>query len=76
MSRIGKMPITVPSGVEVSVSGQNVSVKGPKGSLTHVLREPIAIAQDGTTLTLTRPNETREARSLAWNVTHHREQHD
>ena len=64
MSRIGKMPITVPSGVEVSVSGQNVSVKGPKGSLTHVLREPIAISQDGTTLTLTRPNESREARSL------------
>ena len=64
MSRIGKMPITVPSGVEVSVSGQNVSVKGPKGSLTHALREPIAIKQEGTTLTLTRPNETREARSL------------
>ena len=64
MSRIGKMPITIPSGVEVSVAGQNVSVKGPKGSLTHVLREPIAIKQDGATLTLTRPNETREARSL------------
>ena len=64
MSRIGKMPITIPSGVEVNVAGQSVSIKGPKGTLTHVLAEPIAAKQEGTTLTITRPNETREARSL------------
>jgi large subunit ribosomal protein L6 len=64
MSRIGKMPITIPSGVEVNVAGQSVSIKGPKGSLTHVLAEPLAAKQEGSTLTITRPNETREARSL------------
>jgi len=64
MSRIGKMPITIPSGVEINVAGQSVSVKGPKGTLTHVLAEPIAAKQEGATLTVTRPNETREARSL------------
>jgi len=64
MSRIGKMPITIPSGVEVNVAGQSVSIKGPKGTLTHVLAEPIAAKQEGATLTITRPNETREARSL------------
>lgn len=64
MSRIGKMPITIPSGVEVNVAGQSVSVKGPKGTLTHVLAGPIAAKQDGSTLTITRPDESREARSL------------
>ena len=47
MSRIGKMPITIPSGVEVNVAGQSVSVKGPKGTLTHVLAGPIAAKQEG-----------------------------
>ena len=64
MSRIGKMPITIPSGVEVNVAGKSVSVKGPKGTLTHVLAGPIAATQEGTTLTITRPDESREARSL------------
>jgi len=64
MSRIGKMPITIPSGVEVNVAGQSVSVKGPKGTLTHVLAGPIAAKQEGSTLTITRPDESREARSL------------
>ena len=64
MSRIGRSPITVPSGVEVSIAGSSVTVKGPKGSLTHVIAEPIAISQEGTTLTLTRPDDGRSARSL------------
>ena len=64
MSRIGKMPITIPSGVEVNVSGKSVSVKGPKGMLTHVLAGPIAATHEGATLTITRPDESREARSL------------
>ena len=57
MSRIGKMPITIPSGVEINVAGQSVSVKGPKGTLTHQLAEPIAAKKDGSTLTVTRPDE-------------------
>ena len=64
MSRIGRSPIKVPSGVEVSIAGSSVTVKGPKGSLTHVIAEPIAISQEGTTLTLTRPDDGRSARSL------------
>ena len=43
MSRIGKLPITVPSGVEVKLDGQNVEVKGPKGTLSHLVPEPISI---------------------------------
>ena len=64
MSRIGRSPITVPSGVEVSIAGSAVTVKGPKGSLTHVIAEPISISQEGTTLTLTRPDDGRSSRSL------------
>jgi large subunit ribosomal protein L6 len=64
MSRIGRNPIVIPAGVEVTISGQNVSVKGPKGSLTHIVVEPIQIAQEGSTLLVTRPNDGREARSL------------
>jgi len=64
MSRIGRNPITVPSGVEISIAGSSVTVKGPKGSLTHVIAEPIGISQEGTTLTLTRPDDGRSSRSL------------
>ena len=64
MSRIGRMPIPVPSGVDITVDGQLVTVKGPKGTLSHRLAEPIAIeAQDGTLL-VTRPNDERTSRSL------------
>jgi len=45
MSRIGKLPIPVPSGVEVSISGRDVTVKGPKGTLSHRVVEPITIAE-------------------------------
>ncbi len=65
MSRIGRLPIPVPSGVEVSINGANVSVKGPKGTLTHVVPEPIKLerAEDGT-LSVTRPDDERQSRSL------------
>lgn len=65
MSRIGRLPIPVPSGVEVNINGANVSVKGPKGTLTHVVPEPIKLerAEDGT-LSVTRPNDERQSRSL------------
>ncbi|MCW2723600.1 MAG: hypothetical protein JWN35_521 [Frankiales bacterium] len=65
MSRIGRLPIPVPSGVEVSLDGQLVTVKGPKGTLTHTIADPIRIerAEDGT-LAVTRPDDQRESRSL------------
>lgn len=64
MSRIGKAPISVPSGVEVSIDGQVVRVKGPKGTLTHEIPEPIVVRQEGGTLLVERPNDERRARSL------------
>ena len=64
MSRIGRMPITVPSGVTVTVSGQDVAVKGPKGELSLIVAEPIAVAQDDGTLSVTRPNDERASKQL------------
>jgi large subunit ribosomal protein L6 len=64
VSRIGKAPISVPSGVEVSIDGQVVRVKGPKGTLTHEIPEPIVVRQEGGTLLVERPNDERRARSL------------
>jgi large subunit ribosomal protein L6 len=64
MSRIGKKPITVPSGVEVKIDGQDVAVKGPKGSLALTLAEPITIAQEDGQLTVSRPDDERRSRAL------------
>jgi large subunit ribosomal protein L6 len=64
MSRIGRKPITVPQGVEVSVSGNTVNVKGKNGSLSHTVPSPIVVKQDGTTITVERPNDERLNRSL------------
>jgi large subunit ribosomal protein L6 len=63
MSRIGRLPIPVPAGVEVSIDGSNVTVKGPKGTLTHTVVNPISVekAEDGT-LQVTRPNDERAAK--------------
>jgi large subunit ribosomal protein L6 len=63
MSRIGRLPIPVPAGVEVSISGRDVTVKGPKGVLSHTIVAPIEIerAEDGT-LQVTRPNDERAAK--------------
>jgi len=65
MSRIGRLPIPVPSGVEVTLDGQSVTVKGPKGTLSHTVPAPITIerAEDGTLL-VARPDDERESRSL------------
>ena len=65
MSRIGKQPIIVPSGVDVNIAGQDVSVKGPKGVLTLTIAEPISLerAEDGT-LEVKRPNDERRNRAL------------
>ena len=65
MSRIGRMPITVPAGVEVNVADGNVvTVKGPKGTLTQNLAPAMTIAQEGNVITVTRPNDLKENRSL------------
>ena len=65
MSRIGRLPIAVPAGVDVTLDGQNVSVKGPKGNLSHVVREPIKVGRnDAGELEVTRPDDERESRSL------------
>ncbi|HLS25609.1 MAG TPA: 50S ribosomal protein L6 [Beutenbergiaceae bacterium] len=65
MSRIGKYPVPVPSGVEVTIDGANVTVKGPKGTLQHTVPEPLTVAKDDDgAVTVTRPDDSREARSL------------
>ena len=65
MSRIGRMPITVPAGVTVSVADGNVvTVKGPKGELTRALSAEMTIKQEGTMITVTRPSDEKTHRSL------------
>jgi large subunit ribosomal protein L6 len=64
MSRIGKQPIAVPSGVDVTISDRRVTVKGPKGTLEHDVPETISVAQEGDELMVTRPDDERENRSL------------
>lgn len=65
MSRIGRAPITVPAGVTVTVeNGNNVTVKGPLGTLTQKFHDGLAVNVDGNTVTVTRPNDEKEMRSL------------
>ena len=65
MSRIGKQPVPVPAGVDVTIDGQNVSVKGPKGSLDLAIAEPIVVDRnDDGAIVVTRPNDERLNRSL------------
>ena len=64
MSRIGKLPIDIPAGVTVSVSGRNVTVKGSKGELTLAVAEPIEVQVEENQVLVTRPNEERESRAL------------
>jgi large subunit ribosomal protein L6 len=65
MSRIGKQPITVPAGVEVVIDGRTVTAQGPRGTLSHVVPEPITVqqAQDGT-LVVQRPDDERRSKAL------------
>ena len=64
MSRIGRAPITIPAGVEVKVDGSTVTVKGPKGTLTKTMHSNMTIAMEGNVITVTRPNDLKENRSL------------
>ena len=64
MSRIGKLPVTVPSGVEITIDGRTVTAKGPKGTLSHTVIEPITVERDDDGAVLVnRPNEEREVRA-------------
>lgn len=64
MSRIGRLPISVPAGVEVKIDGSEVSVKGSKGELSQRIASPITVSLDGDTVTVSRPDDERESRSL------------
>jgi large subunit ribosomal protein L6 len=64
MSRIGSLPVTVPSGVDIAIDGQTVTVKGPKGELSHVVAEPITVETDDGVLEVKRPRRRAHARSL------------
>ena len=65
MSRIGRMPIPIPNGVDVTIDGRSVAVKGPKGSLSHVVVEPITIDRgDDGAIVVTRPDDERTSRAL------------
>jgi large subunit ribosomal protein L6 len=64
MSRVGRSPITIPSGVDISIAGQKVSVKGPKGSLERELPSPITVRQDDGQIVLDRPDDERDNRAL------------
>jgi len=65
MSRIGRLPITIPSGVEVTIDGSEVAVQGPKGTLSHTIPAPITVARnDDGTIEVSRPDDERESRAL------------
>jgi large subunit ribosomal protein L6 len=63
MSRIGRLPVTIPRGVQVTIDGQNVTVKGPKGELAHTVVAPITVEQGEDSLQVKRPDDERESRA-------------
>ena len=63
MSRIGRLPVPVPAGVDVSIVGNTVTVKGPKGTLSHSVVEPIKVAKEDGELKVTRPDDDRDSRA-------------
>jgi len=64
MSRIGKVPVTIPAGVDVAIDGAAVTVKGPKGTLSHTVPAPISVSHDDGAIVVTRPDDERISRSL------------
>jgi len=64
MSRIGRLPITVPSGVDVTIDGRTVTVKGPKGTLSRALHPDMTVSREDGTLVVTRPTEQKTHRQL------------
>jgi large subunit ribosomal protein L6 len=64
MSRIGRLPITVPSGVDVTIDGRNVTVTGPKGSLSRALHPDMTVSREDGTIVVTRPTEQKTHKQL------------
>jgi len=64
MSRIGKLPVAVPSGVDVAIDGANVTVKGPKGTLSHTVAAPITVEKGDGVLDVKRPDDERQSKAL------------
>src|SRR4029078_9303379 len=64
MSRIGRLPITVPSGVDVTIDGRNVTVKGPKGTLSRSLHPDITVSREHGSIVVTRPTEQKTHKQL------------
>jgi large subunit ribosomal protein L6 len=64
MSRIGKLPIAVPSGVDVAIDDAQVTVKGPKGTLSHVVAAPITVERNDGVLDVKRPDDERQSKAL------------
>lgn len=64
MSRIGRLPIAVPAGVEVAIDGRHITVTGPKGSLSRDLHPEMAVSREGDSIVVTRPSETKTHRQL------------
>ncbi|EKX87549.1 50S ribosomal protein L6 [Corynebacterium durum] len=64
MSRIGKNPVSIPSGVEAKIDGQHVEVKGPKGTLSLDVPEPITVVLEGSEIKVSRPDDNRKSRAL------------
>lgn len=64
MSRIGKKPIAIPSGVQVTISGQTVTVKGPKGQLAWTLADEVTPAQEGDAIVLSKRDESQRAQAM------------
>ncbi|HYF73525.1 MAG TPA: 50S ribosomal protein L6 [Nocardioides sp.] len=64
MSRIGKLPVAVPSGVDVAIDGAHVTVKGPKGTLSHTVAAPIIVEKGDGVLDVKRPDDERQSRAL------------
>ena len=64
MSRIGRLPVTIPSGVQVTIDGRDVTVQGPKGTLRHTVAEPIDVVREDGVIRVTRPNDEGPVRAL------------
>jgi large subunit ribosomal protein L6 len=75
MSRIGKLPIPVPGGVDITIDGREVTVKGPKGQLSHSVATPIEVAQEDGTLLVRRPDDERSSKALHGLTAHADRQH-
>jgi large subunit ribosomal protein L6 len=64
MSRVGKSPIQVPTGVKLNIQGRTIQAEGPKGKLSYTVHERIAVAKDGDVLTFTRPSDSKTDKAL------------